>query len=375
MILTRLHLIDFKSIVTASCDFSPKVNCFIGLNGMGKTNMLDALHYLSFTKSHLAITDTLAVRRGQERALLEGTYQSDHGDERHLLLQIRPGARKVLKRNRKEYTRLSEHIGAFPLVIASPQDYQLILGGSEERRRFVDRQLSQQDSVYMAALAQYHRVLEQRNTLLKAPSTPSPSVLDVLDLQLEQVSPMIYDRRKRFVEQFVPLFQRYYTAISGGQEQVSLSYVSPLESTEGHIADLLRESRDRDRILGHTSVGLHRDDLLMLLDGELIRRIGSEGQNKTYLLALKFAQYTLLAETNPERPLLLLDDIFDKLDAERVARIIHLVGGSDFGQIFITDTNREHLDELVSSWGRDYRLFEVVEGALHLIAEQADEAK
>lgn len=227
----------------------------------------------------------------------------------------------------------------------------------------------------MAALAQYHRVLEQRNTLLKAPSTPSPSVLDVLDLQLEQVSPIIYDRRKHFVEQFVPLFQRYYTAISGGQEQVSLSYLSPLESTEGHIADLLRESRERDRILGHTSVGLHRDDLLMLLDGELIRRIGSEGQNKTYLLALKFAQYTLLSETNPERPLLLLDDIFDKLDAERVARIIHLVGGSDFGQIFITDTNREHLDELVGSWGRDYRLFEVVEGALHLIAEQANEAK
>ena len=375
MILDRLHILNFKSIASASCIFSPKVNCFIGLNGMGKTNMLDALHYLSFTKSHLSITDSLAVRQGEEASILEAVYKSDFGDERQLLLQIRPGHRKILRRNKKEYTKLSEHIGAFPLVIASPQDYQLILGGSEERRRFVDRQLSQQDSVYMAALAQYHRVLEQRNTLLKAPSTPSPSVLDVLDLQLEQVSPIIYDRRKRFVEQFVPLFQRYYTAISGGQEQVSLSYLSPLESTEGHISDLLRESRERDRILGHTSVGLHRDDLLMLLDGELIRRIGSEGQNKTYLLALKFAQYTLLTETNPERPLLLLDDIFDKLDAERVARIIHLVGGSDFGQIFITDTNREHLDELVGSWGRDYRLFEVVEGALHLIAEQADEAK
>ena len=368
MVLNRLHLINFKSIATATCTFSPKVNCFIGLNGMGKTNVLDALHYLSFTKSHLSITDALAVRRGEESAVLDASYLSDHGDERHLLLQIRPGARKVLKRNRKEYGKLSEHIGAFPLVIVSPQDYQLILGGSDERRRFLDRQLSQQDSVYMAALTQYHKVLEQRNTLLKNQQASS-SVLDILDLQLEQVSPILYEKRCQFVELFIPLFQQYYTEISGGRESVRLAYASTLEATEGHIAELLREVRERDRILGHTSVGLHKDDLQMLLDDELIRRVGSEGQNKTFLISLKFAQYTLLSETNPERPILLLDDIFDKLDAERVGRIIRLVGGRDFGQIFITDTNREHLDELVHGWGTDYQLFEVSDGEIRQIPQ------
>lgn len=175
MILQRLHLLHFKSIASASCTFSPKVNCFIGLNGMGKTNLLDALHYLSFTKSHLSITDSLAVQYGQEAAVLDAVYRSDFGDERQLLLQIRPGHRKVLKRNKKEYPKLSDHIGAFPLVIVSPQDYQLILGGSDERRRFVDKQLSQQDSVYMAALAQYHRILEQRNVLLKSQRAMMPS--------------------------------------------------------------------------------------------------------------------------------------------------------------------------------------------------------
>ena len=363
MILQRLHLLNFKSIASATCDFSPKVNCFIGLNGMGKTNMLDALHYLAFTKSHLAITDALAVRRGQDAALLEGIYQSDQGDERQLLLQIRPGHRKILKRNKKEYGKLSEHIGAFPLVIVSPQDYQLILGGSDERRRFIDRQLAQQDSVYMAALAQYHRILEQRNSLLKGQQA-SDSVLDVLDLQLEQVSPILYERRMAFVEAFVPLFQQYYTAISGGQDQVSLGYESTLKEHQGHILELLRETRQRDRLIGYTTIGLHKDDLPMLLDGELIRKVGSEGQNKTFLVSLKFAQYSLLSETNPERPILLLDDIFDKLDAERVERIIRLVGGSDFGQIFITDTNRKYLDEIVRSWGEDFRLFAVHEGEI-----------
>lgn len=363
MILRRLHIVNFKSIAAASCTFSPKVNCLIGLNGMGKTNLLDALHYLSFTKSHLAITDSLAVRRGAEAAILEGSYESDQEDERQLLLQIRPGQRKVLKRNRKEYGRLSEHIGAFPLVIISPQDYQLILGGSEERRRFLDRQLGQQDSVYMAALTQYHKVLEQRNSLLKARSA-SDAVLEVLDLQLEQVAPIIFDRRARFIQDFVPLFQQYYSAISGEQEQVSLSYQSTLHSSRGSLIDALRAARSIDLALGHSSVGLHRDDLLMQLEGELIRKVGSEGQRKTFLIALKFAQYTLLSRAQPERPLLLLDDLFDKLDAARVERIIRLVGGSDFGQIFITDTNRKYLDEIIQNWGEDYRLFEVQDGVI-----------
>ena len=305
--------------------------------------------------------------------MLDAVYRSDFGDERQLLLQIRPGHRKVLKRNKKEYPKLSDHIGAFPLVIVSPQDYQLILGGSEERRRFVDKQLSQQDSVYMAALTQYHRILEQRNVLLKS-QRADDAVLEVLDLQLEQVSPLLYERREAFVRDFIPLFQQYYTAISGGQDKVSLVYTSALAESKGHCLEVLREARQRDRLMGYTTVGLHKDDLQMLLGEELIRKVGSEGQNKTFLIALKFAQYALLSATNPERPLLLLDDIFDKLDAERVERIIRLVGGSDFGQIFITDTNRKHLDEIVTSWGEDYRLFEVASGEVHSL-DSSDEAE
>lgn len=342
---------------------SPKVNCLIGLNGMGKTNVLDALHYLSFTKSHLGITDALAVRRGAESAVLDATYESSQGDERKLLLQIRAGQRKILKRNRKEYDRLSDHIGAFPLVIVSPQDYQLIQGGSEERRRFVDMQLGQQDAVYMNALSQYHKVLAQRNSLLKD-DCGSDALLEVLDVQLDRLAQYIWRARREFVAAFIPHFREYYSAIAVERDEVSLEYVSQLSEREGKLYDLLVELRPRDRAIGHTSCGIHRDDLLMKLGDELIRRVGSEGQNKTYLISLKLAQYRLLKLMGSEQPMLLLDDIFDKLDAERVGRIIALVGGEDFGQIFITDTNRKYLDEIIRSWGEDYRLFSVDGGGI-----------
>lgn len=363
MVLRKLHIINFKSIATASLSFSDKVNCFIGLNGMGKTNALDALHYLSFTRSHLGITDALAVRRGAEACVLDGLYHTDEGDERHLLLQIRPGARKVLKKNKKEYQRLSEHIGGFPLVIVSPQDYQLIQGGSEERRRFVDMQLSQQDAVYMNALSQYHSALDQRNTLLKSPNIQD-TLLDVLDAQLDRYAKYIWSARQGFVQNFIPQFQTYYSVIATEQDEISLEYSSSLHESDGALYPLLQEARGRDKILGYTSIGIHRDDLVMTLGGELIRKVGSEGQRKTYLISLKLAQYRLLAQHSPERPMLLLDDIFDKLDADRVQRIIELVGGQDFGQIFITDTNRKYLDEIVQSWGEDFRLFDVHQGEI-----------
>lgn len=363
MILRRLHIINFKSIATASLELSDKVNCIVGLNGMGKTNILDALHYLSFTRSHLGITDALAVKRGSEAAILEGLYTTSEGDERQLLLQIRPGHRKVLKKNKKEYSRLSDHIGAFPLCIVSPQDYQLIQGGSEERRRFMDMQLSQQDSVYMSSLSQYHSLLEQRNSLLKT-DNPSIALLDVIDLQLDRLATYIWQKRQDFVEVFIPYFQEYYSAIATEQDTVSLCYTSSLHATAGKLYDTLVANRQRDQIIGHTQVGIHRDDLEMSLGGELIRRVGSEGQRKTYLISLKLAQYKLLASSQRERPILLLDDIFDKLDAERVKRIIDLVGGQDFGQIFLTDTNRKYLDEIVDNWGKEYKLFAVEAGTV-----------
>lgn len=363
MRLRELHIINFKSIASASCHFSDKLNCFIGLNGMGKTNVLDALHYLSFTKSHLGITDALAVRRGEEAAVLDASYLSDSEDVQSLLLQIRPGKGKILKRNKKEYQRFSEHIGRFPLVIVSPEDYQLILGGSEERRRFVDQQLSQQDAVYLNALSQYHKTLQQRNSLLKETSV-SDALLDVLDMQLDRWGRVVYERRKRFIEEFIPHFQRFYTAISSGADRVSLEYLSGLHETEGRLLGLLSSSRARDRAVGFTTEGIHKDELLMLLEGELIRKVGSQGQNKTFVISLKLAQYILLSLSAQERPMLLLDDVFDKLDAERVERIIELVGGEAFGQIFVTDTNRKHLDEIVASLGDDYRLFEVSHGVI-----------
>lgn len=366
MILRQLHLINFKSIEVASLEFSQKVNCFIGLNGMGKTNVLDALHYLSFTKSHLGITDTLAVRYGTEAAVLDATYTSSLGDDRQLLLQIRPGHKKILKRNKKEYNRLSEHIGQFPLVIISPQDYQIILGGSEERRRFIDIQLSQQDAVYLSALTQYSKLLQQRNSLLKS-ANYREDLLDVLDIQMDRYAYVIWERRSAFVQDFVPHFEQIYSCIAKEPYAVSLEYQSQLSGSKGRLYELLVSTRERDRILGHTSRGVHRDELNMLLGSELIRKVGSEGQNKTFLISLKLAQYRLLSQHISERPMLLLDDIFDKLDADRVGRIIHLVGGEDFGQIFITDTNRKYLDEIIHSWGEDYHLFTVDSGQIHKI--------
>lgn len=363
MIIRQLNIINFKSIETASLSLSHKVNCFVGLNGMGKTNILDALHYLSLTKSHLGIHDNLAVRSGQDFAILEGVYQSDSQDERHLLLQISPGKRKILKRNKKEYERLSEHIGAFPLVIISPYDSLLIQGGSEERRRFIDQQLSQEDATYLSVLTQYNKALAQRNALLKAPKGATDTLLDVIDMKMGQLAEYIYRRRSQFVADFVPHFQRYYSAISGGQEVVQLCYESQLSRTDGDLYRLLVEVRERDRILGHTTRGVHRDDLQMLYQGEQMRRIGSQGQCKTYLISLKLAQYHVLS-LKGERPLLLLDDIFDKLDSERVGRIVSLVGGEDFGQIFITDTNREHLDSIVHTLGKEHRVFSVQHGVV-----------
>ncbi len=350
MKLKQLHLINFKSIATASFDFSDKVNCFIGLNGMGKTNILDALHYLSFTKSHLGLKDSLAVRYEQEAAILDASYQTDNEDNLQILLQIKAGQRKVLKRNKKEYDRLSQHIGQFPLVIVSPQDYQLILGTSKERQRFLDMQLSQQDPVYISALAQYNKALQQRNTLLKD-GTSNASLMSILDEQMSRYARLIWERRRDFVEHFEPIFQNYYSAIAEEFLPIKLNYQSSLNESEGELLSILQRNLSKDRILGFTSEGIHKDDLTMMLGNERIKDVGSEGQKKTYLISLKLAQYRLLSHTTSEQPMLLLDDIFDKLDVERVKRIIELVGGQDFGQIFITDTNLKYLDEIIHAWG------------------------
>ncbi|MDF9831677.1 DNA replication and repair protein RecF [Parabacteroides sp. PF5-6] len=360
MILNKLSILNYKNILQAEISFSPKMNCFFGNNGMGKTNLLDVIYYLSFSKSHLHTTDSQIIHNEQEYCVIQGEYLYDERLE-DIFCAIRRRQRKQFKRNKKEYDKLSEHIGLLPLVMVSPADAVLIQGGSEERRRFMDLIISQHDKSYLQALICYNKALLQRNSLLKEQSHDD-ALYDILEMQLDLYGTAIYAKRQQLIEEFTPLFNSYYQAISGPAEQVELAYLSKLAT--GDLPTLLRENRERDRILGYTSNGIHKDELEMTLGHSLIRRIGSQGQNKTYLIALKLAQFAFLAEKGTTTPILLLDDIFDKLDANRVEQIIQLVSGNRFGQIFITDTNRKYLDEILAAMHHDYALFEVEQGVV-----------
>lgn len=332
---------------------------------MGKTNLLDAIHYLSFCKSHINTPDTQIINNAQDMCVLQGNYDYE-GREEELFCAIRRRQRKQFKRNKKEYEKLSEHIGLLPLVMVSPADAELIQGGSEERRRFLDVIISQQDKQYLHALIQYNKALQQRNSLLKDQCTDT-SLYEVLEMQLDRYGQTVYEKRRSLVADFTPIFNEYYQTICHSAEQVGLNYVSGLD--KGSLADMLAVNRERDRILGYTSSGVHKDELEMTLNGYLIRRVGSQGQNKTYLIALKLAQYAFLMERGQTTPVLLLDDIFDKLDADRVEQIIQLVSGDNFGQIFITDTNRKYLDEILQKMNHDYALFKVEQGEVQPMEE------
>lgn len=290
--------------------------------------------------------------------VIQGAYDYA-GREEDIFCAIRTGQRKQFKRNKKEYDKLSDHIGLLPLVMISPADVELIRGGSDERRRFLDMIISQQDKQYLHALIQYNKALHQRNVLLKNQSHDN-SLFEVLEIQMGMYGNTVYEIRKRLVENFVPIFNDYYHRICGFSEEVGLRYVSHLE--KGELQELLMKNRERDKILSYTSTGIHKDELEMLLNDSLIRRVGSQGQNKTYLIALKLAQFAFLKEKGTTTPILLLDDLFDKLDANRVEQIIQLVNNDQFGQIFITDTNRKYLDEILSLTGNDYALFKVENG-------------
>lgn len=358
MILKRLSILNYKNILQAEASFSPKMNCFFGNNGMGKTNLLDAICYLSFCKSHINTPDNQIIHRDGDMCVVQGTYDYE-GRTEEIFCAIRRRQRKQFKRNKKEYDRLSEHIGLLPLVMVSPVDSDLIRGGSDERRRFLDLIISQQDRQYLHALIQYNKALLQRNVLLKNQSM-DVSLYEVLEMQMGMYGKTIYDKRRQMVERLIPVFGEYYRTICRSAESVGLRYVSQLEDRE--LTEALAADRDRDRLLGFTSCGIHKDDLEMTLDETLIRRVGSQGQNKTYLIALKLAQFALLSREGDTMPILLLDDIFDKLDATRVAEIIKIVSGEGFGQIFITDTNRKYLDEILAAMGGDYALFRVEQG-------------
>ena len=361
MILKKISILNFKNIREASLELSPKMNCLIGHNGVGKTNFLDALFYLSFCKSSLNPVDSQIMTHDSDFFMVEGLYEDESGKQTDVYCGMKRGTKKHFKRDKKEYKRLSQHIGLIPLIMASPGDSSIISGGSEERRRFMDIVISQYDSVYIDALSAYNKALLQRNALLKMENEPDAALLDIWEEEMARNGEVVYAKRRAFVEEFVPVFQKIYAVISGGKERVSLTYVS--HSQRGPLLDVIRRDRFKDRAVGYSLRGVHRDELEMMLDGYMMKREGSQGQNKTYVLSLKLAQFDFLCRTaSKTTPLLLLDDIFDKLDAQRVEQIVKLVSGDGFGQIFVTDTNRDHLDRILHNGCFDYKLFYVDDG-------------
>ena len=362
MILKKLSIINYKNIGEAELELSPKLNCLVGNNGEGKTNLLDAVYYLSFCRSASTNIDSQIIRHDEELFMLQGTYESEMGDKELIYCGMKRGSKKHFKRNKKEYRRLSEHIGLLPLIMVSPSDTALIEGGSEERRRLMDVVVSQYDRNYLESLNRYNKALQQRNSLLKMEEEPDAALLEIWEEQMALEGEFIYAKRDEFINLLSPLFQQIYQRISDDKEQVSLRYVSHCQ--RGPLLDVIQRDRAKDRIMGYSLHGVHRDDLEMMLGNYSMKREGSQGQNKTFVAALKLAQLQFLKTKVGTNPLLLLDDIFDKLDAHRVEQIIRLVGTEDFGQIFITDTNRSHIDKILSESGADYRLFEVERGKI-----------
>lgn len=359
MILQSLNILNYRNIREASLEFSPKLNCFVGLNGQGKTNVLDAIYLLSFTKSAYTSQDSLNITHGEEMAMVQGNY-----GEFTISCGLRKGVKKQFRKDKKDYPRLLDHIGLIPLVMVCPADHQLIEEGSDERRRFMDVVIGQRNRKYLDCLATYNALLKQRNALLKqyadAPTSPD-DLLEVLEWQMIEPAEYIFRARTEFFKEFEPYFQEVYKVISGSAEAPALRYISQLQDRE--LREAYVRTRQRDLILGWTSQGPHKDDLDMRLGDYPLKQVGSQGQQRTFVLAMKLAQALYLADSTGEAPILLLDDIFDRLDSERVERIVAMVQGEQFGQIFITDTDRQHLTDIIQP-GPDAKIFHVEGGVI-----------
>jgi len=375
MLIRELSVWNYKNFGEATLTFSKKLNCFIGNNGVGKTNLLDAIYYLSFCKSYFNNPDSQNIRHEEDFFALQGKYDLNSSNE-EIHCGFKTGQKKKIRRNKKDYERFSDHIGLLPLVMISPADSVLIQGGSEERRRFMDSVISQYDRIYLEWLVKYNRILQQRNILLKEYANQvsvDPDLFEIWDAQLIQLGQKIHGKRGQFLKELLPVFQKYYSLISGGNEVVTLEYGSQLNDQD--FEALLKDSFPKDRLVQFTTAGTHKDDLELKLGGYPIKRLGSQGQNKTYLIALKFAQFDFIRSLNSVKPILLLDDIFDKLDSGRVEAIVKLVADDHFGQIFITDTNREHLDGILrEAGGDDFKIFVMGKGMINQIIEK-DEKK
>ena len=357
MYLQKLSLINFKNIESQSFDFQEKINCFVGQNGVGKTNVLDAIYYLSFAKSYFNAVALQNIRHGEGFFMVEGDYYLNDRNEK-IICSLKRGQKKVLKRNGKSYEKFSEHIGQLPLVIISPADRDLVTEGSDTRRKFMDGVISQQNKSYLKDLISYNKVLSQRNALLKyfaANRTFDALNLNVYDEQLSEYGARIYEVRKLFLAEFILIFNEKYQVISGNKEIVNLKYKSQLHDFS--MQALLKNSLEKDKIIQYTTSGIHKDDLSFEIDNYAIKKFGSQGQQKSYLIALKLAQFEFIKQQSKVTPILLLDDIFDKLDESRVSQIIALVSKDTFGQIFITDTHAERTENILKQSNNPYQIF------------------
>ncbi len=354
-ILEKLVISDYRNIQLQELEFSPNVNCISGNNGEGKTNLLDAIYYMSMTKSAFAASDRFNLRHGTEEFSLAGTYRMENGLSSRFALKMTSKGEKKVRRDDKPYQKISEHVGVLPVVMVSPADVSMVSESGEERRRFVNSVLSQMDREYMSAMQQYNRLLLQRNTMLKD-SEPDRSLMEVIDMRMSVLSEPIYKARKSFVEQLKPIVAEYYKTLSGDSEQVDIEYESEL--SKAGLDQLLSASFDRDRIMKHTTTGVHRDDFAFRMNGHPIRRFGSQGQQKSFLVSLKFAQYEIMKKNYGFAPILLLDDVFDKLDMGRISNLLQMVASNDFGQIFITDSNKVRMAGIVDGLTQDRAYFE-----------------
>ena len=376
MTLQSLNILNYRNIREASLEFAPKLNCFVGLNGQGKTNVLDAIYLLSFAKSAFTSQDSLNITHGEEMAMVQGVYkmsndksQMTNGESLTISCGLRKGIKKQFRKDKKDYPRLIDHIGLIPLVMISPSDQQLIDEGSDERRRFMDVVISQLDRKYLDCLTKYNALLKQRNALLKQYAdspTPPDDLLEVMEWQMVEPAEYIFKARTDFFAAFEPYFQRVYNSIIGLSSisetvytpsgEAGLKYISQLQDRD--LRNAYVNTRQRDLILGWTSQGIHKDDLDMRLGEYPLKQVGSQGQQRTFVLAMKLAQALYIG-----KPILLLDDIFDRLDSERVERIVEMVQSDDFGQIFITDTDRQHLSDILKP-SETAKIFHVENGQI-----------
>ena len=358
-ILEKIVISDFRNIQLQELDFSPNVNCISGNNGEGKTNLLDAIYYLSMTKSAFATSDKFSFRHGADEFSLSGTYRMENGLSSRFAMKMTSKGEKKVRRDDKAYGKVSEHVGILPIVMVSPSDISMVSESGEERRRFVNSVLSQMDREYMSSLQQYNRLLLQRNRMLKE-HDHDRSLLEIIDMRMAACAEPVHQARRNFIDELRPIVADYYRDISGGTELVDIIYESEL--SKASLDMILQSSYEKDRILKYTSSGVQRDDFVFTMNGHPVRRCGSQGQQKSFLVSLKFAQYEIMKRKYGFAPMLLLDDVFDKLDMGRVSNLLQMVTGNDFGQIFITDSNKVRMAGIVDGLTRDRAYFDTVQG-------------